>query len=319
MSIVTQGGLAPALGACHEKSFKGRAGFAPAGPEGLPEVVSRRTAHVDTQVIRIESAEDTRLDAYVRLTDRQLRSKLEPEKGVLIAESRLVVEVALDAGLEPLSFLVDDARLESCTDLIERAGCVSYVLPHEQMERLTGFNVNRGLLCAMRRPHPRTVELALLGARHVAVLEDLVDVTNVGAVFRSAAALGADAVLLSPRCADPLGRRAVRVSMGTVFQVPWARVDDDAWPAGIVGDLRGRGFSCLSMALEEGAVPIDDPSVSSAEKVALFFGCEGYGLTRPTLDAVGRSVIIPMSNGVDSLNVAASSAVAFWELFARRR
>lgn len=319
MSIVTQGGLAPVLGACHEKSFKGRAGFAPAGPEGLPEVVSRRTAHVDTQVIRIESAEDTRLDAYVRLTDRQLRSKLEPEKGVLIAESRLVVEVALDAGLEPLSFLVDDARLESCTDLIERAGCVSYVLPHEQMERLTGFNVNRGLLCAMRRPHPRTVELALLGARHVAVLEDLVDVTNVGAVFRSAAALGADAVLLSPRCADPLGRRAVRVSMGTVFQVPWARVDDDAWPAGIVGDLRGRGFSCLSMALEEGAVPIDDPSVSSAEKVALFFGCEGYGLTRPTLDAVGRSVIIPMSNGVDSLNVAASSAVAFWELFARRR
>lgn len=319
MSIVTQGGLAPVLGACHEKSFKGRAGFAPAGPEGLPEVVSRRTAHVDTQVIRIESAEDTRLDAYVRLTDRQLRSKLEPEKGVLIAESRLVVEVALDAGLEPLSFLVDDARLESCTDLIERAGCVSYVLPHEQMERLTGFNVNRGLLCAMRRPHPRTVELALLGARHVAVLEDLVDVTNVGAVFRSAAALGADAVLLSPRCADPLGRRAVRVSMGTVFQVPWARVYDDAWPAGIVGDLRGRGFSCLSMALEEGAVPIDDPSVSSAEKVALFFGCEGYGLTRPTLDAVGRSVIIPMSNGVDSLNVAASSAVAFWELFARRR
>lgn len=274
---------------------------------------------MDTQVIRIESAEDTRLDAYVRLTDRQLRSKLEPEKGVLIAESRLVVEVALDAGLEPLSFLVDDARLESCTDLIERAGCVSYVLPHEQMERLTGFNVNRGLLCAMRRPHPRTVELALLGARHVAVLEDLVDVTNVGAVFRSAAALSADAVLLSPRCADPLGRRAVRVSMGTVFQVPWARVYDDAWPAGIVGDLRGRGFSCLSMALEEGAVPIDDPSVSSAEKVALFFGCEGYGLTRPTLDAVGRSVIIPMSNGVDSLNVAASSAVAFWELFARRR
>lgn len=274
---------------------------------------------MDTQVIRIESAEDTRLDAYVRLTDRQLRSKLEPEKGVLIAESRLVVEVALDAGLEPLSFLVDDARLESCTDLIERAGCVSYVLPHEQMERLTGFNVNRGLLCAMRRPHPRTVELALLGARHVAVLEDLVDVTNVGAVFRSAAALGADAVLLSPRCADPLGRRAVRVSMGTVFQVPWARVYDDAWPAGILGDLRGRGFSCLSMALEEGAVPIDDPSVSSAEKVALFFGCEGYGLTRPTLDAVGRSVIIPMSNGVDSLNVAASSAVAFWELFARRR
>ena len=271
------------------------------------------------QTVRIGSADDPKLDAYVRLTDRQLRNRLEPEKGVLIAESRLVVEVALDAGLEPLSFLVDDARLESCSDLIERAGCVAYVLPHDQMERLTGFNVNRGLLCAMRRPHPRTVEQALLGARHVAVLEDLVDVTNVGAVFRSAAALGADAVLLSPRCADPLGRRAVRVSMGTVFQVPWARVDAKSWPVEIVADLRERGFECLSMALEDGAVPIDDPSLVSAEKIALFFGCEGYGLTRATLDAVGRSVIIPMSNGVDSLNVAASSAVAFWELYARRR
>lgn len=271
------------------------------------------------QTVRIESADDPRLDTYVRLTDHQLRNKLEPEKGVLIAESRLVVEVALDAGLAPLSFLVDDARLESCADLIERAGCVAYVLPHDQMERLTGFNVNRGLLCAMRRPRPQAVEQVLLGARHVAVLEDLVDVTNVGAVFRSAAALGADAVLLSPRCADPLGRRAVRVSMGTVFQVPWARVDANAWPEGIVADLRGKGFTCLSMALEEGAVPIDDPRLASAEKVALFFGCEGYGLARATLDAAGRSVIIPMSNGVDSLNVAASSAVAFWELFARRR
>lgn len=271
------------------------------------------------QVTRIENAEDSRLDAYVRLTDRQLRSKLEPEKALLIAESRLVVEVALDAGIEPLSFLVDEARLESCADLIERAGCVAYVLPHDQMERLTGFNVNRGLLCAMRRPQPQTVEQVLLGARHVAVLEGLVDVTNVGAVFRSAAALGADAVLLSPRCADPLGRRAVRVSMGTVFQVPWARVEAAAWPEGIVDELQNRGFTCLSMALEEGAVPIDDPSVSSAEKVALFFGCEGYGLSRAALNAVGRSVIIPMSNGVDSLNVAASSAVAFWELFARRR
>ncbi|MCH3947618.1 MAG: RNA methyltransferase [Olsenella sp.] len=271
------------------------------------------------QVTRIENAEDSRLDAYVRLTDRQLRSKLEPEKALLIAESRLVVEVALDAGIEPLSFLVDEARLESCADLIERAGCVAYVLPHDQMERLTGFNVNRGLLCAMRRPQPQTVEQVLLGTRHVAVLEGLVDVTNVGAVFRSAAALGADAVLLSPRCADPLGRRAVRVSVGTVFQVPWARVEAAAWPEGIVDELQNRGFTCLSMALEEGAVPIDDPSVSSAEKVALFFGCEGYGLSRAALNAVGRSVIIPMSNGVDSLNVAASSAVAFWELFARRR
>lgn len=271
------------------------------------------------QAIRVESAGDPRLDAYVRLTDRQLRSRLEPEKSVLIAESRLVVEVALDAGLRPLSFLVDDARLESCADLIERAGCVAYVLPHDQMERLTGFNVNRGLLCAMRRPRPQTVGQALSGARRVAVLEDLVDVTNVGAVFRSAAALGADAVLLSPRCADPLARRAVRVSMGTVFQVPWARVDSAAWPTGVVEDLGRRGFSCLAMALEEGAVPIDDQSVASAESVALFFGCEGYGLARETLDAVGRSVIIPMSHGVDSLNVAASSAVAFWELFARGR
>lgn len=269
------------------------------------------------QTVRIESADDPRLDTYVRLTDHQLRNKLEPEKGVLIAESRLVVEVALDAGLAPLSFLVDDARLESCADLIERAGCVAYVLPHDQMERLTGFNVNRGLLCAMRRPRPQAVEQVLLGARHVAVLEDLVDVTNVGAVFRSAAALGADAVLLSPRCADPLGRRAVRVSMGTVFQVPWTRVEAGAWPAACADELRARGFSLSALALTDDALPIDAPDLGArlGEKRALLFGCEGWGLTKAALAACDQALIIPMARGVDSLNVAASSAVAFWQLF----
>ncbi|MGI6229313.1 MAG: TrmH family RNA methyltransferase [Tractidigestivibacter sp.] len=268
-------------------------------------------------LIQINNLSDKRLDPYMRLTDRQLRNKLEPEKAILIAESRIVIEVALDAGIEPLSFLVDNSRLASGAELFERAGCPVYVLPHDKMEQLTGYNVNRGLLCAMRRPRPMPMGEVLEGARHIAVLEDLVDVTNVGAVFRSAAALQADAVLLSPRCADPLSRRAVRVSMGTVFQVPWATVSADAWPGDLVQELHGHGMPCYGMALEKDALPIDDASLD-ADACALFFGCEGYGLSRQTLDVMDRTVIIPMSNGVDSLNVAASSAVAFWELFARR-
>ena len=272
------------------------------------------------QTVRIESADDPRLDTYVRLTDHQLRNKLEPEKGVLIAESRLVVEVALDAGLAPLSFLVDDARLESCADLIERAGCVAYVLPHDQMERLTGFNVNRGLLCAMRRPRPQAVEQVLLGARHVAVLEDLVDVTNVGAVFRSAAALHMDGVLVTPTCCDPLYRRAARVSMGTIFQVPWTRIGDqpgEEWPQGGIAKLRSLGFKTAAMALDDNSVSLDCPELKECEKLAIIMGTEGDGLSQHTIAACDYTVKIPMAHGVDSLNVAAASAVAFWELRAR--
>ncbi len=270
---------------------------------------------------RVADAFDKRLDAFARLTDRQLRNALEPERGQLVAESRLVVEVALRRGVVPESFLVDECHLGSCGDIFSLADEVAgadvpvYVLAHEEAERLTGYKVTRGFLCAMRRPRQRSVADVVRGARSVAVLEDLVDVSNVGALFRSAAALGADAVVLSPRCADPLCRRAVRVSMGTVFQVPWARAEEGSWPAGTVSQLRREGLEVLAMALEPDAVAIDDESLAGPGRRALMFGCEGYGLTREALDAADRSVVIPMSAGVDSLNVAASSAVAFWQLF----
>ena len=270
-----------------------------------------------SQIQRLTTLDDPRLDPYARLTEHQLRNRLDARSGTLIAESRLVVEVALASGVEPLSFLVDERDVEASAGLLAAAGddVPAFVLPHEQMERLTGFRLTRGLLCLMRRPAERAVEDVLEGALRVAVIEDLVDVTNVGALFRNAAALGADAVILSPRCADPLCRRSVRVSMGTVFRVPWARAKEAEWPDATFGLLRERGFSCLALALEPDAMPIDDPSLLNAKKRALVFGCEGFGLSRGVLEACDRSVIIPMSHGVDSLNVAASSAVAFWQLF----
>lgn len=266
---------------------------------------------------RLTSLDDPHLDVFARLTDHQLRARVEAARGVLVAETRLVVEVALDRGVRPLSYLVDERHLETCADLLARAGdeVPAFVLPHDQMERLTGYRVTRGLLCAMERPAPRPVCDVVAGARRVALVEDLVDVTNVGALFRSAAALGADAVVLSPRCADPYVRRALRTSMGTVFTVPWARAAEGEWPRGTFDLLREAGFACYAMALEPDAVPLDDPSLLAAEKRALAFGSEGYGLTRAALDACDRSVIIPMAHDVDSLNVAASSAVAFWQLF----
>ena len=269
------------------------------------------------RTVRLESLDDSRLDAYARLTEHQLRSRLEPERAILVAESRNVIDVALAQGLEPLSFLVDESHLASAADLFARAPeeLPVFVLPQEQLERLCGFKVTRGLLACFRRPAERGVAEVLDGARNVVVLEDLVDVTNVGALFRSAAALGADAVLLSPRCADPLCRRAVRVSMGTVFQVPWARVEAGAWPAACADELRARGFSLSALALADDALPIDDPGLDLGQRRALFFGCEGWGLTKAALAACDQALIIPMARGVDSLNVAASSAVAFWQLF----
>lgn len=269
------------------------------------------------QTQRLQSLDDPRLDAYARLTEHQLRSRLEPERAMLVAESRNVIDVALAQGIEPLSFLVDESHLASAADLFARAPeeVPVFVLPQEQLERLCGFKVTRGLLACFRRPAERGAAEVLDGARNVVVLEDLVDVTNVGALFRSAAALGADAVLLSPRCADPLCRRAVRVSMGTVFQVPWARVEAGAWPAACADELRARGFSLSALALADGALPIDDPGLDLGQKRALFFGCEGWGLTDAALASCDQALIIPMAHGVDSLNVAASSAVAFWQLF----
>lgn len=288
------------------------------------------------EFVWVDSLDDERLKVFARLNDRQLRERLEVGRGLFIAESRMVVEVALECGAEPLSFLIDEhdlaasrevlAQVDARADAQVDAPVPAYVLPHQQIERLTGYRLTRGLLCCMRRPAARSVADVVSGARSVAVLEDLVDVTNVGAIFRNAAALGVDAVVLSPRCADPFSRRAVRVSMGCVLKVPWARAEKDAWPEATLIGLREQGFTCLALALTPDAVPLDDPSLrregpqgrdgraGREERRALVFGTEGTGLTRRALDACERSVIIPMARGVDSLNVAASSAIAFWQL-----
>ena len=268
-------------------------------------------------LVYVSELSDTRLDPYARLTEHQLRAGASSEGDLFVAESHLVVDVALDCGAEVVSFLVDERDLPSSEAILARAGdeVPAYVLPHDQIALLTGFRLTRGLLCAMRRPRPRTVDDVVRDARHVAVLEDLVDVANVGALFRNAAALGVDAVVLSPRCADPLCRRALRVSMGCVLKLPWARAEEGEWPRRTLTDLRDRGFSCLALALEPGAAPLDDESLLASDRRALLFGSEGFGLSREALDACDRSVIIPMARGVDSLNVAASSAVAFWQLF----
>ena len=272
-------------------------------------------------MVRASSLDDERLDVFARLTNNQLRDRLDASGGILVAESRTVVEVALDEGLEPLAILVDERDLAASEGVLARAGSevAAYVLPHEEVARLTGYRLTRGLMCAMRRPRALTVPEALEGARSVAVLEDLVDVSNVGAIFRNAAALGADAVLLSPRCADPLTRRSVRVSMGCVLKLPWARAARDEWPAATLGELRARGFSTSALALEPGAVTLDDPALLAADRRALLFGSEGYGLSRAALKACDHTAVIPMARGVDSLNVAASSAVAFWQLFSASR
>lgn len=273
------------------------------------------------RIVEVASLDDERLDVFARLTEHQLRNGAPElggvEGGVFVAESRMVVEVALEAGVEPLAFLVDERDVALSAYALSQAAddVPAYVLPHDQVSRLTGFRLTRGLLCACRRPRELALSEALDGARHVAVLEDLVDVANVGALFRNAAALGVDAVIVSPRCADPLSRRALRVSMGCALKLPWARATEGQWPAAALGQLRTSGFAVYALALERDALPLDDPRLRAHERRALVFGSEGPGLTRATLDCCDRSAIIPMSHGVDSLNVAASSAVAFWQLF----
>ena len=269
------------------------------------------------RIVRLTSLSDNRLDVFARLTNNQMRGGLASEGGVLVAESRMVVEVALDEGVEPLAFLVDERDLESSGEVLARADddVPAYVLPHDQIELLTGFRLTRGLLCAMRRPRPLAVGEVLEGARHVVVVEDLVDVSNVGALFRNAAALGADSVVLSPRCADPLSRRSVRVSMGCVFKLPWARAERGDWPGATLSALRERGFSTIALALEPGAVALDDPALLAAGRRALLFGSEGYGLTRAVLDACDHTAIIPMARGVDSGALIISAEWPFDEVW----
>lgn len=264
--------------------------------------------------ITITSADDERLSDYVGLTDVALRRRLEPEHGLFIAESEKVIRRALSAGHRPRSFLMARRWLTDLADLVadaEANGIPVFTGEHDVIESLTGFHLHRGALASMERLPPAGLEEVVADARRVMILEDIVDHTNVGAIFRSAAALGVDAVLVTPRCADPLYRRAIRVSMGTVFQVPWTRIDP--WPEA-TSHLQDLGFEVVALALTDDSVPLEEYARHAPDRVALVLGTEGDGLRRRTLHAVDRAVRIPMAGGVDSLNVAAAAAVAAWSL-----
>ena len=265
----------------------------------------------------LSSLDAPELDVYARLTQAQLRNRLEPEKGLFIAESPKVIGTALDAGLTPVSFLMEQRHITGdAASLLARFPDVPvYTASRELLARLTGYTLTRGVLCAMRRPAPKSPTEVIAGAKRIAVLEGVVDATNIGAIFRSAAALGMDAVLLSPTCCDPLTRRAVRVSMGTVFQLPWATFD--IWPNGGMALLRGAGFQTCAMALRDDSLALGDERLNSLPKLAIVLGAEGDGLANGTIAACDYTVRIPMAHGVDSLNVAAASAVAFWEMRAK--
>lgn len=273
------------------------------------------------KIIEITDLNFPELDVYARLTEAQLRTRMETERGVFIAESPKVIELALNAGCIPLSLLMERRHLQGQgASLMARCPDIPvYTADRDVLASLTGYALTRGILCAMQRPSPRTAESLLADARRVAVLEGIVDSTNMGAIFRSAAALGMDAVLLTPTCCDPLCRRAVRVSMGTIFQVPWARIGDCPadWPEAGMELLHRHGFATAAMALDERAISIDDPRLQQEEKLAVLLGTEGDGLSHQTIAHCDYTVMIPMEHGVDSLNVAAASAVAFWQLRAR--
>ena len=274
-----------------------------------------------SNIIEINDFTSPALDVFARLTEAQLRNRLEPEKGIFIAESPKVIDRALDAGYEPMALLMERRQIEGQgRGVISRCPEVPvYTADRALLSGLTGYQLTRGILCAMRRPRLPEVEQLCAGARRVAVLEGMVDPTNVGAIFRSAAALHMDAVLVTPTCCDPLYRRAARVSMGTVFQVPWTRIGSEPaqWPHPGLERLRGLGFKTAAMALSDDAVSIEDPRLLAEEKLAVVLGTEGDGLARRTIADCDYTVCIPMAHGVDSLNVAAASAVAFWELRAR--
>ena len=269
-------------------------------------------------IIEISDIGAPELDAYARLTGAQLRNRRDREHGVFIAESPKVILRALEAGCAPLSLLMERKRIEgSAREVVGRIGDIPiYTAGREVLEQLTGFQLTRGVLCAMRRPRLPEPEEICAGARRIAVLDGIVDPTNVGAIFRSAVALGVDAVLVTPECCDPLHRRAARVSMGCVFQAPWAVIGERAsdWPHPGVERLRKMGFKLAALALSDHSVPIDDAQLAGEERLALLLGTEGDGLPEESIAACDYTVRIPMSHGVDSLNVAAASSVAFWQL-----
>ena len=258
------------------------------------------------------------LDVFARLTEVQLLNRFEPEKGLFIAESPKVIERALDAGCIPVSILVEDRHIHGeAKEILARCGDIPiYTASLDVLTQLTGFKLTRGLLCAMRRPKLPSVEEVCSSARRIAVLENVMNPTNIGAIFRSAAALNMDAVLLTPACSNPLYRRAIRVSMGTVFQVPWTFLGDESvsWPEDGLRLLKKQGFKTAAMALSDDSITIKDPRLLAEEKLAIILGTEGDGLADSTIAGCDYTVRIPMSHGVDSLNVAAASAVAFWQL-----
>ena len=270
------------------------------------------------RIIEITDFSAPELDAFARLTERELYHQNKPECGIFIAESPNVIHRALDAGYEPISLLMEKDHIRGqAKAVIERCGDILlYTSTMEVLTELTGFQLTRGVLCAMRRKPELTTEDVLRSAKRVTVLENVVNPTNLGAIFRSAAALGMDAVLLTPGCTDPLYRRCIRVSMGTVFQIPWAHIGEEPedWPHPGMEALKEQGFKTVAMALRDDSVSIDDPALMSQDKLAVILGTEGDGLSDVTIADCDYTVRIPMSHGVDSLNVAAASAVAFWQL-----
>lgn len=270
------------------------------------------------KVINITDINCGELDVYARLTEAQLKNRRNPEQGLFVAESAKVIGHALEAGYEPVSFLMEQRQMEGqgqpFLELCPHTPV--YTAPREMLASLTGYELTRGILCAMRRPRPKTPKEVCASAFRIAVLEGIVDPTNVGAIFRSAAALHMDGVLLSPNCCDPLHRRAVRVSMGTVFQIPWAYMGGTyaEWLENGVEQIHQFGFETAAMALRKDAVQVDDPCLQCVERLAILLGTEGDGLSSSTIEASTYKVYIPMAHHVDSLNVAAASAVAFWQL-----
>ena len=273
--------------------------------------------------IKITSLEDPQLAVFTSLTEAQLRNRLDPEKGIFIAESPKVIHVALDAGYQPLALLCEERHITGdAARIIERANAMTnddgtpvdlpvYTGSREMLASLTGYTLTRGVLCAMRRPKPRPIADVVRDAHRIVVIDGVVDTTNIGAIFRSAAALGIDAVLLTPNSCDPLNRRSIRVSMGSVFLVPWTWTTDEI---GFQQELRSLGFQTAAMALTDDSISIDDPVLMTIPRLAIIMGTEGDGLPAATIASADHVVRIPMSHNVDSLNVAAAAAVAFWEL-----
>ena len=272
------------------------------------------------EIIEVADLNRSELVVYAELSERQLATIYEPAEGLFIAESPKVIGRALDGGYEPVSFLAEKGQLAEAEEILDRMEDVPiYVAPDEILTKLTGYHLTRGLWCTMRRRTLPTIEEVCQGAKRIAILEEVVNPTNVGALFRCAAALGMDAVILTGGCSDPLYRRASRVSMGTVFQIPWTYFDKkSSWPEEGMKSIQNLGFKTVAMALRDDSFSIDDPKLLAEEKLAIVLGTEGDGLASQTIADCDYTVKIPMSHGVDSLNVAAASAVAFWELGRKR-